>query len=239
MRDILIIPLSEDENLVIASDNSGSIGMKNDDAVQVPYKLVAYYLFRVAVMECISAAAKPFAVVIQNFCGDNTWQQLLEGTEQGISELGKLDIQITGSTETNFVMNQSAVGLTVLGKRRANVHSDKLKYNSETSIAVIGSPLVGQELLEKEKQVVPLSVFMEVCGIEDVITIPVGSRGILHELNTLFEDPPFTEYNVDTTVELTKSSGPSTCFVAVFPRERLHDLKSISGRYYHEIIYSG
>ncbi|MCM3122865.1 MULTISPECIES: ATP-binding protein [unclassified Mesobacillus] len=239
MRDILIIPLSEEENLVIASDNSGSIGIKNDDAVQVPYKMVAYYSFRVAVMECISAAGKPFSVVIQNFCGDKAWHELSEGIEQGISELGKLDIQITGSTETNFVMNQSAVGLTVLGKRRANVHSDKLKYHSGTSIAVIGSPLVGQELLEMEEQVVPLSVFMEVCAIEDVVTIPVGSRGILHELNALFDGTPFTEQNVDSTIQLTKSSGPSTCFVAVCPTEKLDELKSISGRYYHELIYSG
>jgi hypothetical protein len=239
VRDILVIPLTEEENLVIASDNSGSIGIKNDDAVQVPYKMVAYYLFRVAVMECISAAGKPFAVVIQNFCGDKAWHELIEGIEQGISELGKLDIQITGSTETNFVMNQSAVGLTVLGKKRANVHCDKLKYHLGISIAVIGSPLVGQELLEMEEQVVPLSVFMEVCSIEDVVTIPVGSRGILHELNTLFEGTPFTEQNVDSTVHLTKSSGPSTCFVAVCPTEKLDELKSITGRYYHELIYLG
>jgi hypothetical protein len=239
VRDILVIPLTEKENLVIANDNSGSIGMKSNDAVQVPYKTVAYYSFRVAVMECISAAAKPIAVVIQNFCGDKSWDELIEGIEQGISELEKMHIKITGSTESNFVLNQSAFGLTVLGKRKANIQSDKLKFNSGTSIAVIGSPLVGQELLEMEKQVVPLSVFMEVCGIEDVVTIPVGSRGILHELNTLFEGTPFTEQNVDSTVQLTKSSGPSTCFVAVCPTEKLHELKSITGRYYHELIYSG
>jgi len=38
VRDILAIPLNEEENIVISSDNSGSIGMKVGDAVQVSYK---------------------------------------------------------------------------------------------------------------------------------------------------------------------------------------------------------
>lgn len=239
MRDILMIPLNEVENLVIASDNSGSIGMKDGDSVRVPYKTVAYYSFRVAVMECISAGAEPFATVVQNFCGEEAWKELLQGIEHGTRELGRVDIRITGSTESNFVLNQSAVGLTVLGKRKANMRNDKLIYDAQTRIAVIGFPLVGTEVIEKQEQVVPLKVFMEVSSLEEVVTIPVGSRGILHELNTLFENKIFTEENVNTTLPLLKSSGPSSCFVAVFPEEMLQKLKSICGRYLHEINYLG
>lgn len=239
MRDILMLPLTEEENLVIATDNSGCIGMKEADAVQVSYETVAYYSFRVAVMECISAGAEPFAVVVQNFCGEHAWDELLQGIEQGIRELGRVDIRITGSTESNFALNQSAVGLSVLGKRKANVKIDNLTYNAQTYIAVIGSPLVGPEVMEKEELVVPLSVFAQVCALEGVVTIPVGSKGILHELNTLLENTILTEENVDTSVQLLKSSGPSTCFVAVFQREIRHKLISISGRYFHQINYLG
>jgi len=239
VRDILAIPLNEEENIVIASDNSGSIGMKVGDAVQVSYKTVAYYSFRGAVMECISSGAEPFAVVVQNFCGEEAWEDLLQGMEQGIRELETVKIKITGSTESNFSLNQSAVGISVLGKTKASENTEKLMYNAQTRIAVIGSPLVGQEVVEKEEQIVPLSVFARICDLEEVVTIPVGSKGILHELNTLFENVTFTEKNVDATVEVLKSSGPSTCFVAVFPKEIMHKLISISGCYFHEINYSG
>ncbi|MBT2636679.1 ATP-binding protein [Bacillus sp. ISL-39] len=239
MRDTLMIPLTEEENLVIASDNSGSIGMKDGDAVHVPYKTVAYYSFRVAVMECLSAGGEPFAAVVQNFCSEDAWDELLLGIEQGISELGRVDIKVTGSTESNFMLDQSAVGLSVLGKRKANAKIEKLTYDSQTRIAVIGSPLVGSEVMEKEEQIVPLPVFKEVSCMEEVVTIPVGSKGILHELNTLFENIEVTEENVETTVPLLKSSGPSTCFVAVYPIETLHRLKAICGRYFHEMNYLG
>lgn len=239
VRDLLLIPLTEKENLVIASDNSGSIGMKDGDEVQVPYKTVAYYSFRVAVMECISAGAEPFAVVVQNFCGDEAWAELLQGIEKGMRDLGKMDIKITGSTESNFALNQSAIGISVLAKRMANKKIDALTYDTQTCIAVIGSPLVGQEVMAKEEQVVPMSVFRQVCALEGVVTIPVGSKGILHELNTLFENTSFTEENVGSTLPLLKSSGPSTCFVAVFPKEILHKIKAVCSGYFHEINYTG
>ncbi|WP_079508845.1 ATP-binding protein [Mesobacillus jeotgali] len=239
MRDILVIPFNEEENLVIASDNSGCIGMKEGDAVHVSYKTVAYYSFRVAVMECISAGAEPFAAIVQNFCGERAWDELLQGIEQGVRELGKVDIRINGSTESNFSLNQSAVGMSVLGKRKSTENTDKLTYNAQTCLTVIGSPLVGQEVVEREEQVVPLSVFAQVCNLDGVVTIPVGSKGILHELNTLFGNVTFNEENVDTTIQVLKSSGPSTCFVAVFPEQIKNELISISGGYFHEINYSG
>lgn len=239
MRDVLMIPFNEDENLVIASDNSGSIGLKEMDALRVPYETVAYYSFRVAVMECMSAGAEPFAVTLQNFCGDDAWKALVKGIEQGIAELGKSSLSITGSTESNFSLHQSAVGITVLGKARGRKAIDKLIYNNQTKMAVIGLPLVGTEVVERESDVVPLAVFEKVCGFENVVTIPVGSKGILFELNGLFADLQFAEENLETTLNLTKSSGPSTCFIAVYSESIKVKLTSIAGRHFHEINYLG
>lgn len=58
MRNAVVIPLNDEESLVITSDNSGGIGTKEQDLVKVPYEVTGYYLFRVAVMECIAAGGK-------------------------------------------------------------------------------------------------------------------------------------------------------------------------------------
>jgi hypothetical protein len=234
-----MIPFNEDENLVIASDNSGSIGLKELDAVRVPYETVAYYSFRVAVMECMSAGAEPFAVTMQNFCGDDAWKALVKGIEKGIVELGKSNLSLTGSTESNFPLIQSAVGITVLGKTRGRKAIDKLTYNIQTKMAVIGLPLVGPEVVEREGGVVPLAVFEQICGLENVVTIPVGSKGILFELNGLFADLQFTKENLETILDLTKSSGPSTCFIAVYSERMKPKLTSAAGLHFHEINYLG
>lgn len=239
MRDIIMTPFTEGENLVIASDNSGSIGLKELDAVQVPYETVAYYSFRVAGMECISAGAEPFAVTLQNFCGEDAWDALIKGIEQGIAELGKPNISITGSTESNFPMSQSAVGITVLGKIRGRKAVDQPSFTNKTNIAVIGRPLVGKEVVDREAEVVPLSIFQRICALESVVTIPVGSKGILFELNSLFADMQFTEGNLISNLNLSKSSGPSTCFIAVYPESMKLSLMLAAGQHFHEINYLG
>lgn len=236
MRDVLQIPFSEDELIVIASDNSGGVGEKNADPVRVPYGVTAYYSFRVATMECIAAGAKPFAVTLQNFCGENAWVALKAGIEKGLDELGMEDLEITGSTESNFTLSQSAVGITVLGRKKTRTDLGTLAYTNQSAIGVIGSPLVGTEVVEKETEVVPLSLFYKIASLDTVVTMPVGSKGILYELNQLFGNGAITEEQVKAKVDLIKSSGPSTCFIVVYPREQEPRLKSMAGRYFHEVM---
>lgn len=58
MNDSLILPFTESQSLVVSCDNSGGIGLKEKDLVQVPYEVVGYFSFRVAVMECLSTLAE-------------------------------------------------------------------------------------------------------------------------------------------------------------------------------------
>ena len=44
-RDVTLIALNDSETLVLASDNSGGIGLKDMDMVKTPYDVVAYYGF--------------------------------------------------------------------------------------------------------------------------------------------------------------------------------------------------
>src|SRR4051812_37735390 len=115
-RDILVVPMNEWESLVISSDNSGGVGLKEKDIVRTPYEVVAYYGFRVAAMECMAAGGVPLSVVVHNFCGDDSWEALLRGVNRGLAEMGMMTVSITGSTESNFTMLQSALGMVVFGK---------------------------------------------------------------------------------------------------------------------------
>lgn len=235
MRDVLTIPFNNEESVIVASDNSGAIGLKSMDAVHASYETVAYYCFRVAVMECMSAGGEPFAVTVQNFCGEDAWLSLLNGIHNGVKELGLEGIQITGSTESNFNLLQSAVGVTVLGKKKNISLDNRLYFSEQTKLAVIGTPLIGDEVVEREAEVAPLSVFKQLCSMEDVIILPVGSKGILSELNNIFTNRKFDGISIKTSVDIYKSSGPSTCFIIAFPIGKIDDIKEIASKYFHEI----
>lgn len=235
MRDVLIIPFNREESVIVASDNSGAIGLKEMDAVLVPYETVAYYCFRVAVMECMSAGGEPFAVTVQNFCGEDAWLSLLNGINRGVEELSLEGIQINGSTESNFNLLQSAVGITVLGKKKNAALDNHLYYSEQMKLAVIGTPLVGDEVIEREAEVAPLSVFKQLCSMEAVVIMPVGSKGILSELNQLFANQTFDYAEIETSLDIYKSSGPSTCFIIAFSIEKEAEIKSIANQYFHEV----
>lgn len=235
MRDVLIIPFNGEESIVVACDNSGGIGLKKMDAVQVPYNTVAYYSFRVAVMECLAAGGHPIAVTVQNFCGEAAWQELIGGINRGADELRLTGLQITGSTESNFSLVQSAVGLTVLGKKKTSRADLRPRYTEDTKVAVIGKPLVGDEVMDNEAEAVPLTVFKQLCTLEDVTLLPVGSKGIYSELNGLFSNRTFKKTEIVSDLDIYKSSGPSTCVLAVFSKKKRGDIMKISGSYFHEI----
>ncbi|MCM3566964.1 ATP-binding protein [Neobacillus mesonae] len=234
MRDVVTIPFDGGASLIIASDNSGGIGMRADDQVQVPYETVAYYSFRVAVMECIAAGGEPITVVLHNFCGNEPWEELVNGIQKGLFELDLTDVPVTGSTESNFQLLQSAIGMLVIGKRAAK-RENEISYDEDLNLAVIGLPLVGSEVIDQENQVVPLSVFRDIAKMDGVITWPVGSRGIFYELEQMFPDCMLKKEMVVSDIDVWKSSGPATCFIAAYRNEQADELKKLAGTYMHSL----
>jgi hypothetical protein len=235
-RDILITPMNECESLVIASDNSGAIGLKEKDIVKTPYEVVAYYGFRVALMECLAAGGVPLSVVIHNFCEESSWNAIVSGVERGLAEIGRADMPITGSTESNFTMLQSALGMVVIGKRERNFQ-EELVSATKMKFAVIGSPLVGEEVLDKESEVLSLSLFQEICQLEHVVILPVGSKGILHELKIMLGDEDRSEAEIKCEVDLHKTSGPSTCILVAFPHELEPTIQKKTTHHYHPLTW--
>ncbi len=226
MMDALTAPFDDESSLVIACDNSGGIGMKEGDVVKVPYEVTAYYSFRVAVMECIAAGGTPMTVVLHNFCGDAAWAELVQGIQRGMDEIG-MKLPITGSTESNMLLVQSALGLLVIGKKE-NSYRDI--QDCSRKIAVIGKPLVGEEVMEQSQWVAPLSLFKWCTEQEDVRVLPVGSKGIAYEWKQWSSSDIPAE--ITSKVDVSKSSGPSTCFLVAYPEHLETALKQKCSDYF-------
>ncbi|MGG0288208.1 ATP-binding protein [Peribacillus butanolivorans] len=228
MNDSLILPFTESQSLVVSCDNSGGIGLKEKDLVQVPYEVVGYFSFRVAIMECLAAGGSPMTVVLHNFCGDEAWEALKIGVMKGMDEIG-LDLSITGSTESNMPLLQSALGLMVIGKRR---NERVMKPILQRKMALIGRPLVGEEVMKQQEWIAPLSLYKSLCELEEVQVLPVGSKGIANEWKHLDPSGEGVSAHIRSKVDIEKSSGPSTCFLIAYPEHLEDEIKLQSGSFF-------
>lgn len=225
-HDIKEIPFNDDETIIIATDNSGSIGMKALDEVKVSYQTVGYYAFRVAYMECIAAGGRPFSIVIHNFNPENVWKELIEGINRGLKEVDLENIPITGSTETNFELVQSALGMIVLGKKEK---SKQIKSHSKKAeMAIIGRPLVGQDVIDYQTEVAPLKLYKEVAEMEGIDLIrPISSKGIKYEVVRQINQEIVYPWELD----IETSAGPGTSFLVVYDSKVRDKLKKKAGRF--------
>ncbi|KIL49723.1 hypothetical protein [Jeotgalibacillus soli] len=200
------------ETWVMTTDNSGAIGEKEEDEIIVPYSVVSYYSFRVAVLDCLSAGALPRTVILHNFCGEQAWGKLVEGIHQGIGELGLQNVTITGSTESNMMLKQSAVAITVLGERTRLFTIEKpasLKWT------LIGEPLVGEDVISKADCAAPLSKALDIFKNKNTAALwPVGSKGVQKEWEQLASQYRLAAADMPSfEADLTVSAGPSTCWI--------------------------
>ncbi len=234
MRDGTMITL-DNEYLVITSDNSGGIGEKEHDIVNVPYDVLSYFAFRVAIMENIAHGATPLSVVLHNFCGGAKWEELLGGIERGKRELGMNNLTITGSSETNMVLLQSALGVVVIGRKQRN-ELQEVSLSDGIRFAVIGKPLVGDEVVNESNTIAPLDLFQWVSEQEGVrAVLPVGSKGILYELNELLAEEEVTAEKIQVELDVHKSSGPSTSFIVSYDEEVEEKLRERAGELFHVV----
>ena len=165
---------------IVTTDNSGGIGEKPHDLVAVPDEVTAYFAARVALLEQWAAHADPVSVLIHNFTGTNSWEAYVKGVERAFEEAGCELPQVTGSTETNMELLQSAVAVTMIGKQQAVTDAPDLEWYA------LGTPLVGNEVLEKRSEIASLQAIKEAMDTGIVNKIwPVGSNGILAEYRRL------------------------------------------------------
>jgi hypothetical protein len=110
-----------------------------------------------------------------------------------------------------------------------------IDYSEKVKFGIVGRPLVGNEVIEHEDRVAPLSIFQEVSKLRDVMVWPVGSKGILYELNQMFENVGFSKEKVVTEVDITKSAGPASCYIVAYLPSQESELKRLAGGFFHTV----
>lgn len=207
--------------LVVTTDNSGGIGEKPHDLVAVPDQVTAYFAARVVLLEQWAAHADPISVLIHNFTGEASWRLYVAGVEEAFQE-SNLDLpQITGSTETNMELMQSAMAVTMVGKQR------RIEEFGEVEWYVYGTPLVGNEVFERRDDIASLRLIKEAMDTEIVNQIwPVGSKGILAEYRRLTKD---SKIEIEAAVDIRTSAGPSTSVLIGIRAENTEKARQLLG----------
>ncbi|MFC7391934.1 ATPase [Scopulibacillus cellulosilyticus] len=235
MRDASFFPLSEDEELVITADCAGAIGEKQYDEINVSYDVLAYASLRVTLMECLAVGGRPFAVIVQNFVNGPVWRTFEKSVTQICRELKIPILPIMGSSETNFSMLQSAVGFTVIGKAARSKRRIAVTPPG-AGFAVIGRPLVGDEVISQKNDAASLTLFKQLCHMDGIYElVPVGSKGIASELTGLFSDNHLNISEWSCKLDTEKSAGPSTCFIISYQKSREPEIKKAAGTLFYKI----
>ena len=215
------------DGFVVTTDNSGGIGEKLHDIVAVPDQVTAYFAARVALLEQWAAHAEPVSILIHNFTGPGSWDAYVAGVEDVLRESNLDSPEITGSTETNMQLMQSAVAVTMIGKRRLVEDADELEWY------VYGMPLVGNEVLERRDEIASLRLIKEAMEGGVVRKIwPVGSKGILVEYRRVRGNP---HIEMETDVDMYASAGPSTSVLLEIDVHNIGKARQLLGRHLYKI----
>ncbi|PAT02236.1 hypothetical protein CI105_02520 [Candidatus Izimaplasma bacterium ZiA1] len=201
-------------NLIITIDNAGSIGQKENDTINTNYETLAYFTLRTALIENLVQYTKVIVITFANFCGDFSHKDIIKGISRIEKELG-YKLPFISSSESNFVMRESALSFTCIGEKL------NTKRKSFSNVAVIGRPLLGNEIIERASEIVTLKEIIALLASENVSkVISTGSKGI----NSKIESNLGFTFKSDE-IDLYKSSGPSSCVIVVY--DSLKELKKI------------
>ncbi|MFT8907213.1 MAG: hypothetical protein ABF908_00140 [Lentilactobacillus diolivorans] len=215
-RDLSLIPLSNDDLLVIACDCSAGIGEKQADMVAVNTAIMAAYSLRVPLMELISFGAQPIAVV--DTIGNEmvpTGQRAIKGIKSELAKASLSGLPLNGSTEDNMVTKTTSVGVTVIGriakKNLPSINSDDL------TIFQLGIPYVGETVKQHLNDIFSYDIVRQIKRDPAVIDmLPVGSKGIQYEADQMaathglaLKKP--TQWD---DVKMKQSAGPATVLLA-------------------------
>jgi hypothetical protein len=225
-RDLTLVPIGGGDVLVIACDSLGGIGSKVHDLVKTTGEVVGRYTVRVPLMEVIAAGASPIVVVnTLSVEMEPSGQEILYGMRQEMMEAGLgEDFLVTGSTEENVPMCQTALGVTVIGKAvQSALRLGKARVGDV--VVCVGRPKVGDEVLDGTPAADVLLVrrLLALPWVREIL--PVGSKGVLYEAKLMAEGAgAVLNLGPDSALDVKKSAGPATCVLVAMDHERLDEL---------------
>ena len=214
----------EINNCIITIDNSGCIGSKELDAVQVPDDITAYFTARTAILEQLCAGAVPMQLLMANFSGDTVWASYEQGFKRAFDEMKLTMPPLMGSSESNFQALQSAVSLTIIGKKQFQRSTEGCTY------FVVGEPLVGGDVIANPEKIAKLHELYEGLteGIIEAIW-PTGSKGIAKEIERFVGKGHTCDINLHT------SAGPSCSVLVAVKSHQIKTFKQNISVPIHEI----
>jgi selenophosphate synthetase-related protein len=230
--DLQLIPLGHDY-LVIACDSSGSIGNKENDQIKLAPNIAGYYAAFVPIVECMAVRGEIISVVdTLSVEMDPTGMKIIEGIQQAVIESGALIQQITGSTEDNMKTSMTGIGITVIGKVAQSLIIDK-HSSAQKNVYLLGKAKVGQEFLEdeilnKKGEVLSLRFMRDLVKkswVEQML--PVGSKGIIHEITVLQERYHCKICVENQDIDVHKSAGPATCLLITVAQKDIEKIKQL------------
>ena len=228
-RDLTLIDINSNQILVVACDSSGGIGNKENDLVKTSPEVVGQFVAQVALMEVLAFGASPITVVdTLSVEMEDTGRRIINGIKKTLEPLNfDLDNIITGSTEENFPVSVTGVGITIIGI----IDKDKWK-KSETEkgllAALVGLPKCGDEVLADTASIMNIDKLLELKKKDYIKEIlPVGSKGVLYELEQMASTNNISfKLEDQQAIDLKKSGGPSTCVIVSIEESQYENLKS-------------
>ncbi len=219
IRDLLVLE-SGDVRLVMACDSSGGVGPAPGDMVRASGRTVGLFAARVVLMELLAAGTEPFAVSLAVAGPPSLGHQVRQGVLGEMALVGLGENALVMSTEKNFAVSQTAIGVTALAKApKGGLLSGGAKAGDR--LFVIGLPKVGREVWEGDPEIVDLSTVQSLVRsglVHDLL--PVGSRGIRAESLDLAASAGLRlcwEPRPDPRLDLNKSAGPATALLVALP----------------------
>lgn len=239
-RDVSIFELIDGLFMVVGCDSAGGIGPKPLDKVKVDGRTLGRFTARVALMEVSAAGALPICLVnTPSVEPEPTGVEILEGIRSEVQHAGlDQDLVITGSMEENIRVNQTGLGVTVIGlASRKQLKIGKSKPGD--LIIAVGIPCVGMEVLAAEKQnrIADLQDLLKLISLSFVHeVIPVGSKGIRHEASVIAQDSHLrVKLQEKPGVNLEKSAGPGTTVMVTIPKDAFNQLSQLVNKPKHVI----
>jgi len=234
-RDVLVFALDRHRIMVIGCDSSGGIGPKPMDGVKVDGRTLGKFTARVALMEVLSTGAKPICLV-NTLCVEPkpTGLEILRGIREEAGRAGlKSRLTITGTSEKNVPVQQTGLGVTVMGIAKRDELRIGLSRKKNVVVSV-GIPLVGSEVLSGEKRGLiadtkDLLRLLNLSFVREVV--PVGSHGILHEAEAIAKESHLKlRLAQRPRVDVRKSAGPATVILSTVPEPQLPKLHDEIGK---------
>jgi hypothetical protein len=218
VRDLSLVPLTEDTVLVVACDSVGAIGPKPGDAVSAEGETVGYFAARVPLLEVLCAGAVPLLVVDALMVElEPTGSAILAGVRRACREAGlDEDAAVTGSTEENVPTNATGVGVMVLGVApRASLYPGAAQSGDGLYLLGVPKSAPTHAVVMGDPEMVAMRAILDLRSHSTVHDLlPVGSRGAAWEAGQLAASAGLRARlelgNVADGELLRRSGGPAT-----------------------------